>query len=226
MATKLFVLGLPGSGKSMVVRHIAEMLEKAYLKVSRRNDFEILKLMYENDRDGIFKSANSDGVFDVVNFEAFNIASKRLGEVVSSDVPLGDDAVTIIEFSRNNYEMAFSYFPLDFLSDAYYLHLGTSLQNCKERVHQRSSYPVYKDDYPVSNYIFREYYQSDDGERLPEILNRYGVKESQILILANNGSFEEIVLSVEEFATSKLVRKGREPISVVVTEDMFAIHIC
>jgi len=205
MAKELYILGLPGSGKSRAARFIVEILEKNHRQVIRYNDFKILKLLSEYDTDGQFKDPHPDAIFDVKQWSVFDVALKRLEqvklqEVVNNPVVTADKGrLTIIEFSRNNYEHAFSLLKRDFLKDAYYLHLDTPVVTCKERIRNRAANPVYEDDYPVSDFIFDTYYHSDDGGNLRVILRKYSIDESQVLTLPNNGTFEEIAPQIEDF---------------------------
>ncbi|HLL80853.1 MAG TPA: ATP-binding protein [Ktedonobacteraceae bacterium] len=218
MAKKLFILGLPGCGKSKVARYITEFLERSRQKVIYFNDFEILKQMAESDTDNLFKRPENDAVFDVQNKLAFDIALKRLEQLVCESIDKAhDDKFYIIEFSRNNYRLAFSLlhehakklFHPGFLADAHYIHLDTSVENCKKRIRGRASAPVYEDDYPVSDFIFKEYYHSDDGKDLPEILNPYGVDVSRAHSFPNNDTFEAISPSVIE-AVSLMFEPGSD----------------
>lgn len=210
MAAVLFVLGLPGSGKSRLVRYIVELLERFQLKMSLHNDFEILKEMFEHDSDKQFKKIDDIEVvdnsalvngFDVIDFKAFDIALKRLGDTLGAYIRSeAEKELVIIEFSRNDYKYAFSLLKdQDFLRDAYFLHLDTDVNICKERVRNRSANPVYKDDFPVSKFIFDHYYYKDDGGKLPAILRKYYVDESRVLTLQNNGTFEAISPQIERF---------------------------
>lgn len=198
-ALNLFILGLPGSGKSRVARYIVEILEQNHWPSIRYNDFTILKQMSEYDTDGQFKEPDPDGIFDVKDWSAFDIALKRLEEVIFEEalnrqvVLANTNKVTIIEFSRNNYEHAFSLLKRDFIKDAYYLHLDTSVGVCKERIRNRVANHVYEDDYPVSDYIFKGYYRSDDGRNLPKTLQKFGIDRSHVLSVPNDNSFEAII---------------------------------
>ena len=80
MAVKLFVLGLPGSGKSTVCRRIAENIT-VYPGWStfRFNDYHILYEMFQEDAKGkYFRPISEHGGFDVVNPIAFDIALQKL----------------------------------------------------------------------------------------------------------------------------------------------------
>ena len=167
--------------------------------------------MFESDSDHLFKDSNFDGVFDVIDLQAVDIALKRLGEVVTESIrEKGEDACVMIEFSRNNYEHAFTLFDSKLLAGAYYLYLQTPIETCKERVRDRAAHQVYEDDYPVSKFIFEKYYHSDDGKHLPGILSKYGVDEQHILSLPNNDSFEAIRPEIQKFVASALLEESDE----------------
>ena len=84
MAVKIFVLGLPGSGKSTVCRHIAEYITiYPGWSAFRINDYHILYKMFEEDTEGkYFRSIPEYGGFDVLNPIALNIALQRLEQEV------------------------------------------------------------------------------------------------------------------------------------------------
>ena len=192
MPVKLFILGLPGSGKSAVARHIAEyVFEKSRWTTRRFNDYEILKTMSDYDTDRQFKPAESGG-FDVLDLTAFDIALRRLEQVVNEDTEKAE--MLLIEFSRNDYQRAFHQFSRAFFQDAYFLHLDAEVEICKQRIHDRTIHPIYEDDYPVSEYIFKEYYHSDDGQCLPLTLKKeYDINEQHVLVVNNNFPLEEVI---------------------------------
>ena len=213
MPVKLFILGLPGSGKSAVARHIPEyVFEKSRWTTRRFNDYNILKIMSSCDTDRQFKPAEIGG-FDVLDLSAFDIALRRLEQVVEEDTEKAE--MILIEFSRNNYQRAFHQFSRAFFQDANFLHLEAEVKICKQRIHDRTIHPVYEDDYPVSEYIFKEYYHSDDGRCLPLTLEKeYDINEQHVLVVNNNFPLEDIIiwedfiLSIDRFIDS--ISESRE----------------
>lgn len=103
MAVKIFVLGLPGSGKSTVCRRIAEYIT-VYPGWSalRINDYHILYKMFQEDTKGkYFRSIPEFGGFDVVNPIAFDIALQKLErEVIEHTSNAKSDEIIIIEFAK------------------------------------------------------------------------------------------------------------------------------
>jgi adenylate kinase family enzyme len=206
MNVKLFILGLPGSGKSAVARHVTNyVLEKYMLRTFRFNDYSILKTMFDYDTDRQFKPAELGG-FDVKNPVVFDIALKRLEEVVNLAICVEDldkTGIFLVEFSRNDYQRAFHQFNRAFFQDAYFLHLDTDVEICRQRIDDRIANPIYEDDYPVSEYIFKTYYYADDGKSLPQTLKKeYGIEESRVLVVNNNCPLEDIIKSVYKFIDS------------------------
>ncbi len=70
MPVKLFILGLPGSGKSAIARYInIKVYAEGWHWAARRfNDYKILDDMFNQDTAGRFKPADSGG-FDVTELE-------------------------------------------------------------------------------------------------------------------------------------------------------------
>ncbi len=105
MAVKLFILGLPGSGKSTVSRYISSYAGDRLWSTTHINDFAILYEMFLEDTQGKFKPADAEyGGFDVLDLAVFDTALKKLERKVRAHIstaPLED--VILIEFSRNDY---------------------------------------------------------------------------------------------------------------------------
>lgn len=214
MPVKLFILGLPGSGKSAIARQIIKyVFEKYQLRTYRFNDYGILKTMSDYDTDRQFKPAKFGG-FDVLNLIVFDIALKRLEEMVNFTIDVEDlvrAEMFLVEFSRNDYQKAFRQFKQAFFQDAYFIHLDTNVEICKQRVNDRVAHPAYEDDYPVSEYIFERYYYADDGSSIADILAKeYGIDKWRVLTIDNNRSLELVSRSIEPFIYSIL-----NPLSIV-----------
>src|SRR5437762_11241884 len=107
MAVKLFILGLPGSGKSTVARYIAEYARDRQWSTTHINDYAILYEMFQKDTQGQFKPAAYGG-FDVHDLIVFDTALRKLEQKVKTHISTAQlEEITLIEFSRNNYEKAF-----------------------------------------------------------------------------------------------------------------------
>lgn len=201
MAVKLFVLGLPGSGKSGVARYIQMYARDKDWKATHFNDYAILEQMFHDDTNGKqFKPAPHGG-FDVIDFTVIDTALQRLEQQVNQSLPSAkQQEVILIEFARNNYQKAFQQFNQDFLQDAYFLYLDAEKETCKQRIWNRVNNPVFEDDYNVSEYIFEKYYHEDDGKDLPDFLEKeHEIDKQRVRIIDNNCSLEEASKEIAPF---------------------------
>jgi hypothetical protein len=203
MAIKLFIIGLPGSGKSAVARNIGDYARNKSWTTRCFNDYRILNTMFRYNKQGWFKPAQLQG-FNVVDITAFDFALSRLERKIArytSSVNVGSEEIMLIQFARNDYWRAFKQFDPSFLKEAYFIYLEAKVEVCKQRIRDRvaeQEYPA--DDYPVSDYIFEKYYHSDDGWDLASNLrNVFGINEKRLLKLNNNFSLEGAMIQIEPF---------------------------
>ena len=203
MTMKLFLLGLPGSGKSTIARHIQEYVKKWEWPTSHFSDFPILKKMFLKDIERKqFKPADHGG-FDVTDFTVVDIALKRLEQKVKRHISSKKSAqLILIEFSRADYQHAFHQFSKKFLQaqDTYFLYLDAEPDTCKQRILDRTENPIFEDDYHVSENIFKQYYHQDDGQGLPDIIERaYQIERRHVRTIKNNDSLEAASAEINVF---------------------------
>lgn len=201
MAVKLFVLGLPGSGKSTIARYIRSYARDKGWETNRFNDYAILQDMFLADNEcKQFKPVDLGG-FDVLDHTVFDTALKVLEQEVNQYfISAKSDEIILIEFARNDYEKAFHLFSQAFLEDAYFLYLDTEIDMCRQRILNRIANPRCDDDYYVSEYIFDAYYYGDNGQCLSYILERdYTIDKQWVLIIDNNCSLEGASKSINSF---------------------------
>ncbi len=201
MAVKLFVLGLPGSGKSGVARYIQMYARDKDWKATHFNDYAILKQMFRDDTEGKqFQPADHDG-FDVIDFTVIDTALWRLQQAVNQHLSSAkQQEIVLIEFARNDYQKAFQQFNQDFLQDAYFFYLEAEIDVCKLRIQNRVNNPVFEDDYNVSEHIFETYYHDDDGRDLSDFLEReYRIDKQRVRIIDNNFSLEAASKKIDQF---------------------------
>lgn len=214
MTVKLFVLGLPGSGKSTVARGIEEYVGKMGLEITRVNDYVILEHMFYDDaKRELFRPADHGG-FDIIDLAVFDTALKILEKVTKQSIlPTIPEGVILIEFARNDYQKALSQFSYEFLQGAYFLYIDTRVDICKQRIHDRIVNPNNPDDYNVSEYIFKTYYNNDDGKNLHEILEAYQIDKQMARIFDNNSSLEVVLQKItpfiDEIIAPELARRGK-----------------
>ena len=135
---KLFILGLPCSGKSSISRHITTYLKEMDWASIHFSDHLILNEMFRSDsQHKQFKPADHGG-FDVLDVAVFDMALQRLEQEV--------------------YQHLLSAKPGEMI-----LHLDVKTETCKRRIRERIANPNTTDDFYVSEYIFNTYYNKDDG---------------------------------------------------------------
>lgn len=219
MGLTLFIFGLPGSGKSAAARHITSFARGKKFRPRRFKDYPILYKMFQDDQKPEnekkrFRSTQDLGYdgFDVLDLEVFNEALQKLHRKVRWRKKLVDDSteLLIIEFSRDDYCQALSFFPTLWLRDAHFLFISSDIPTCKARIKARADHPRTLDDCYVSDYIFKEYYERDHQHYITEVAlqlkQQFGVPIEHIRVI-NNGpgiSAQQFNQDVESFASDLL----------------------
>jgi len=209
MSTKLFILGLPGSGKSTTARHIVDYIEqqKSDCQIVRINDYDILYDMFKADNDSKFRPTEHGG-FDVIDHDILDTALKTAEqEAKRSEQPTYNQdhaalkpLLILIEFARDDYRLALQQFSPQFLRGANFLFLDARIDICKARVRERVAHPQTPDDHEVSEYIFDSYYAKDSAHVLPaNVMADYYIEKQSVKALDNNGAFDDIRGEVEVF---------------------------
>lgn len=196
----VFILGLPGSGKSSAARFIQSYVPEHVIgwSTERKCDYIILKRMGYEEEDERVQPTKNDG-FDVLDHSAFNSALKRLNCEVLEEYEGSHSAnnVTTIEFSRNDYTFALEEFFLDFLvkfkNSTYFLFIEADRNVCKKRIQKRSSKPPDErsvDDHPVSDFIFETYYNKDEQNYwdsvVKDLQKSYCIPDSHFKVIQNS----------------------------------------
>jgi len=215
----LFILGLPGSGKSTAARHIVEHVKQHYKGWStvRINDYNILYEMSRADKEGKrFSTTTYDGYdgFDVLDHSAFDDALWRLRKrAIEEKEPFAKRKLIIVEFARDNYGKALRKFFPEFLKDSYFLFIDAEVSICTRRIQERVSKPseelIQEDDRYVSPFIFETYYQRDNRQYFDSVATqlkeKFGASESHVEVIEDSnllqGEFEK---QVEAFVTPVL----------------------
>lgn len=200
MAVKVFILGLPGSGKSTIARYISTFAGDRQRSTTHINDYAILYKMFQEDAKEQFKPACHGG-FDVLDLTVFDTVLKTLEQQVNQYFSTAkSDEIILIEFARNDYNEAFHQFSPEFLQNAYFLYLAVKIETCKSRIRERIANPTTPDDHFVSDYIFRAYYNEDNGRDISHILERdYGIDKRRVSAFDNNCSIQDASESIDPF---------------------------
>ena len=213
MVVKLFLMGLPRSGKSTVAYHIAEYV-KGYHKnrsVHHMSDYDILYEKFQHDGERKYFTPIEKGGFNIHNFEILDIALEELkqkADILMQRVAQGD--LLILEFARNDYSRAFKLLSSSFIRDAYFLFLDVNVEICKERnrariTHKSEGMP---DDHYVSEDIFNIYYYTDDKQSIASgVKADYGIDDCRVEIIDNKGPLQDIEVRVYQFVD--LILKGK-----------------
>src|SRR5712692_11719012 len=107
MAMNLFILGLPGSGKSTVARFITLRAIDKGCQIIRFNDYAILQKMFHDDTEGKQFKPTKHGGFDILNLTVSDTALQRLELEIKEYVSSAkSNEIILIEFSRNDYRKA------------------------------------------------------------------------------------------------------------------------
>jgi adenylate kinase family enzyme len=194
MSQKLFVLGLPGSGKSTVSRYIIDSVKRHYddFRALRFCDYDILYNMFKEDDTGEQFYPTEHNGFYVKNPRIYDEALKKLEHEIENFHFSGNEIV-IIEFARNDYLHAFQIFDKSFLQDAYFLFLDVDIEVGMKRVKERVKHPdpTSSDDHFVSDYTFEFYRQRDNAKYLSSVEKqltiKYGINPRHIEIVDNRG---------------------------------------
>ena len=202
MQHKILLLGLPGSGKSTISRYILKYMQRYHDEYSatRICDYDILYQMFKDDPDHKSFYPTPHNGFYVKDPSMYDLALKKLEEIVVNDCDYAEKDLVIIEFARTDYTNAFKNFNPTFLRDAFFLFLDVDIETGMKRVKDRVRNPVCRDNHFVSKFTFEFYRQKDNAKHLSletlHLMKRYNINPENIKILNNRGperGFWEIV---------------------------------
>src|SRR5579875_148486 len=192
MSVKLFLLGRPGSGKSMAARYMLKLASRKGLATGRINDYSILYQWFQVERHRsnvehrYFQERERDG-FDVIDFSVLRLALEEIQKRIIRNSSPGK--LIFIEFARDNYSEVLQVFDRDFLRDAYFLFLDAPVPLCVERVYKRSLHPKTVDDHFVSKEIIEGYYGMDCRSYIEtKLASEYLLDETKVRVIDNNGT--------------------------------------
>src|SRR5260370_15057668 len=194
MEKKVFVLGLPGSGKSTAARYIEMLARDGGWIPKRYNDYNILFEMFRTDINDERFSSTKNGGFDIHELIVFDEALIEVEKEVLQRKKVHDDQneLIIIEFARDDYCRALDLFSPAFLQNACFLFLDTDIPTCIKRIKDRVADPQTPDDHDVSDYIFESYYQNDNRQyqtSITSMLNGYhDGNEDPVLVIDNTST--------------------------------------
>jgi adenylate kinase family enzyme len=214
MTVKLFILGLPGSGKSGAARLIKAQADKHGWFSHHFKDYPILYRMFKADKEGKrFKSTLDRGYdgFDGLDPTAYDEALEILNRQVLQHKRPADESkeLLIIEFARDDYCKALNFFVSHMSQDTYFLFIDADIPTCIQRIQARVAKPPVErteDDRYVSEYIFETYYQKDHRDYLNsdavQMQNQFSLYKESIHVIDNGPTVSEQQFKewVERFA--------------------------
>ena len=217
MVIKVFVLGLPGSGKSSVSQHIMDYISQQHTNrvAERVNDYNILLRKRETSSERFNPTEKfKDKGFIVKDIAVYDEALKEAESKVSL-FSISTEFV-VIEFVRKSYEDAFNVFERSFVvENSYFLFLDTDVATCKRRIHERVTHWKSTDDHYVPHLVFSLYDVSRNRVYIKAGLKlRFGIDDSRIKIIRNKETLQDILPEVEKFVDFILAREGISQLSL------------
>jgi len=223
MVRNVFLLGHPGSGKSMVARLIEMFAKENGWSAYYINDYDLLQNMFLQEEKELippkerkFSPTGPPGCngFDVKDFSVLDTVLRMMAKEVeaweveneSEDENKSgtEDKLCLIEFARANYDDALQLFGSELLKDAHLLYVNVGIECCIERNHQRT-------DHFVSDEIMTTYYREDDWSRVIYALQR----NWDNCLIRNSGTLQDLKQEVEEWVDIHLKREVQKPDSYV-----------
>ena len=201
MRVKVFVLGLPGSGKSLASRLFMNILKSEGWITRRFKDYDILLEMFRNDpKREKFRPTEHDG-FDVLDLCMFDLALQEVERRTTDyiGIPHAQNELILIEFARNDYREALKQFSHKLPEDSYFIFIDADIPTCISRIQKRVAHPQTLDDHFVSEYIFDAYYQKDTKQYFASSLESIaGVDVQRIRVIDNIGAQDNLCHQVSQ----------------------------
>ncbi len=209
----LFIVGPPGSGKSEAYRNICTHVEE--LRIERINDYAILMRMCDEDSEHKhFRPTQEYRGFIVIHYPAFNDALREANQKILNYAKKHMrssrhiDHLLVVEFSRNDYYLAFQQFDKDILLGALFLLITTDREECHERLEKRIEEPLTEDNHYVPPEILHDYYDIALPYTSQDLREDFKVPREQIEEINNNGTLEEFRERIRRFIDDKIIHKA------------------
>jgi adenylate kinase family enzyme len=175
----VFLLGIPGCGKSELYRRLIKKLEaeNVFSDFPRVDDFpKLWSIFQEDEKTGAWKRcrATEDGGYKVTDDTVWDDILKEVNkDVVEMTNSTSDDTLIFIEFSRPNYvHSILNNFSEEVLNQAAAIYLDVPFETCWSRNVMRHEKAVEAgtDDHLVSREEMEKTYGSDDKDILKDKL--------------------------------------------------------
>ncbi len=215
MVRNVFLLGRPGSGKSMVARLIEMFAKENGWSAYYINDYGYLQNMFLQEEKELIPPKERKfspmgppecNGFDVKDFSVLDTVLRMMAKEVEAweveneseeeNKSGTEDKLCLIEFARANYRDALQLFGSKLLKGAHLLYLNVDIECCIKRNHQRI-------DHFVSDEIMTTYYREDDWSRVMYNLQHNWDK----CVIRNSGTLQDLKQEVEEWVDNHLKRE-------------------
>ncbi len=175
----VFLLGIPGCGKSAFYRRLISRLEEEEMFTSfpRIDDFpKLWNIFMEDEKSGEWKRCRrtEDGGYKVTDDKVWDDILEKVNEdVLKLKKSSGEDRLIFIEFSRPDYvHSILKNFSESIISEAIAVYLDVPFEICWQRNVRRHEQAIKEgsDDHLVSREEMEKTYGSDDKKDLKEQL--------------------------------------------------------
>jgi len=209
MLYKVFAFGRPGSGKSIAVRVMEDIIQQRGWNVVSLRDYDILyKMFLEDVGHKRFQpvEAGYDG-FDVTDFSVLEEALDQLKQqIIDQHHNPAATKFLFVELARDNYDAVLDYLSRDnhfILQNVRILLIESEVELCIRRIYERAKGNV-SDDYRllpndmhfVSENILRTYYSQQKLSKPHDTIN-------------NNGTREEFLEQIHRYVEILLAEKSK-----------------
>jgi hypothetical protein len=212
LACIVFIMGRPGSGKSLAARCISGRGESQTCllpgwDVEHLTDYPLLMTMFQDeelaDLDNSQRrfAASSPSGFVVKDFSVLPEVLVKMNEVlVQKMAQLTSPTLFLVEFARDDYgnwQDIWSMFAAPILENAYCLCLQANMQLCMSRVHERTSNKQCEHDTFVADEVMTTYYPD---ERFIDVQEIFGM--TRVAIIDNHGEWQHAWAEISNFVHS------------------------
>lgn len=205
MISYVFLLGRPGSGKSVVYKLCEEKLKRMGMSCQRVDDFLTLKEILAEDKD-FKRHILKNGGFAVTDWSVVDEALQRLNNLVKK--LKAENKIIFIEFARDNYTNAFKNFTRDVLDESIILYIYSTFEECYRRNVERfkKAKKASHDDHIVPLDLMKTYYRTDDYEQAylkseQELMN---IAPARTIVLDSTVSGQEGIKNLTRQIESKI----------------------
>lgn len=140
LARYVFVVGTPGSGKSVFCRNLGAMLEGRGYITTKIGDYPFLQELFEEEKKAghprQWFREDEISQFEVINDEAYVEALRRLYRKKLKE-PTKKNEIRIVEFARPRYDTAFLHATIEHLSKSIIVHILAPVSKCTDRNNRR-----------------------------------------------------------------------------------------